>query len=378
MKTILKISFIFLALVLIAWPTQAHAQGVSVQGFACEKFVLGGDIDIGEGEVVPGDLCIVGGSAHVGEGAIIEGDVWQAGGDLTISGTVEGDLNVVGGYASLEPTAVIEQNVNIIGGQVDGLATADVQGTVSQDEFENIPLNFNFPDVKWNPFSFYNNMAWNLLWLPLRSFLWAAAAVILALLFPRAVERVGQTSVHQAFLSGGMGCATLVIAIMVFTALAITIICIPFSMLGGVLLLAAWGFGIIGLGTEIGLRLAILSKQEWALALCAALGTFLLTLVVNGISLAIPCVGGLVPLIVGLIGLGAVVLTRFGSESYPQPLAQPTAQATPTLTALDTPLPPPAPPVPPATTESFVEPQTSQPASPTVESEPPAPSEPAG
>jgi energy-coupling factor transporter transmembrane protein EcfT len=116
----------------------------------------------------------------------------------------------------------------------------------------------------------------------------------------------------------------------VLVLLAITICLSPVSLIGGALLAIAWAFGLIAIGTEVGKRLAEIFKQEWAIAVEAALGTFILILVFNGAAL-IPCVGWLLRAVVGIVGLGAVLLTRFGTQDYPPALpAQGSAGAPPT------------------------------------------------
>jgi len=67
---------------------------------------------------------------------------------------------------------------------------------------------------------------------------------------------------------------------------------------------------------EVGQRISLALHQDWPLPLSAALGTFVLNFVANGIGF-IPCVGWLVPFLIGLLGLGAVLLSRFGTQAYP-------------------------------------------------------------
>ena len=57
--------------------------------------------------------------------------------------------------------------------------------------------------------------------------------------------------------------------------------------------------------------------QEFQPVLAGGLGTLVVSLVLGGIGF-IPCVGWLGYFVVGLIGLGAVLLTRFGSRPYPE------------------------------------------------------------
>jgi len=62
------------------------------------------------------------------------------------------------------------------------------------------------------------------------------------------------------------------------------------------------------------------------------IGTFLLTLLVNGLGALVPCVGWIVPTLVGMVGLGAVLVTRFGAQALPDaPAAAPNAQVVDTI-----------------------------------------------
>jgi hypothetical protein len=82
-------------------------------------------------------------------------------------------------------------------------------------------------------------------------------------------------------------------------------------------LVVAWVFGRIAIGLEIGLRIAKTFDREWPVPLAAGVGTFGLALVVDGMGTFIQCVGWLIPILVGLFGLGGVILTRFGTQAYP-------------------------------------------------------------
>ena len=98
--------------------------------------------------------------------------------------------------------------------------------------------------------------------------------------------------------------------------LAITIILIPVAFIGLLILAFAVAFGWIAIGLEVGQRISRMFHQDWALPLSAALGTFVLNFVANGIGF-IDCVGWLVPFLIGILGLGAVLLSRFGTQPYP-------------------------------------------------------------
>jgi hypothetical protein len=158
-------------------------------------------------------------------------------------------------------------------------------------------------------------------------------AVVVVLFVPRNAERTAIAAISQPLAAGGLGCITLPVALLILVGLAITICGIPLTIIGAFLLAAAWAFGLISLGAEVGSRLAGIVKQDWALPVSAGVGTFALTFVTNAIGSFLPCVGWLVPLLVGAVGLGAVLLTRFGGQVYP-----PYAPAVPQGSSLSTPM----------------------------------------
>jgi hypothetical protein len=103
--------------------------------------------------------------------------------------------------------------------------------------------------------------------------------------------------------------------------LAITVILIPVSLLAAIVLVVATAFGWIAVGYEVGRRVA--QAFQWVLqpAVSAGLGTLLLTFVIGAVSW-VPCVGWIAFPLVGSLGLGAVLLTRFGSQDYhPAPVS---------------------------------------------------------
>ncbi|MDP3184842.1 MAG: hypothetical protein Q8M58_06190, partial [Anaerolineales bacterium] len=61
--------------------------------------------------------------------------------------------------------------------------------------------------------------------------------------------------------------------------------------------------------------------QQWHPSLAAGLGTFLLALVANIIGL-IACVGWLAPFLVTMLGIGGVIMTRFGARAAELPATE--------------------------------------------------------
>ena len=74
---------------------------------------------------------------------------------------------------------------------------------------------------------------------------------------------------------------------------------------------------------EVGDRFTKAIHRTWEPVLSTGLGTFLLGIGIGSVNL-IPCVGWLAPLIVGLMGLGAAVITMFGTRPlHPMALSTP-------------------------------------------------------
>jgi hypothetical protein len=149
----------------------------------------------------------------------------------------------------------------------------------------------------------------------------------MTLLFvPDHTERVRYTAVNSPLPSLGIGLlAALVFIPLIFILTFVMIILVVTICLLPLLLLVliftavvAWAFGLIALGYEVGKRLNKGMNQDWAPPLSAGIGTFLLLLVVNGLEVVIPCVGWVFPILAGALGLGAVLLSRFGTRVYPE------------------------------------------------------------
>ena len=298
-----------------------------------DKLVIGGTYSLASGETLDGSLMILGGTARLDEGSTVEKDVSVIGGTISVNGLVKGDVSAVGGMVSIGKTGVVKGDVNTLAGQLDredgaqiagnvntgpaGPFSLVVPGTIQIPGLQNLPpitlprdTNAPVVNVHFNPF-------WDGLWWLIRSFLWAALAVLFALFLPQRTERVAESVMKNPLVAGGMGCLTILIVPLILLVLLITICGIPFALIGAFGLWLAWVFGIIVVGFEIGKRLAVLMKADWALPVSAGIGTFVLTLVVNGVGAWVPCVGWMAPVVVGLVGLGSVLLTRFGSRVYP-------------------------------------------------------------
>jgi hypothetical protein len=273
----------------------------------------------------------MGGNADLEEGSTVERDVVVIGGNLQADGVIEGDVNIVGGLVRLGSAAVVEGDVNALSANLLQDEGAEIEGQVNTDGrfpfFFGAPSSIPVPVVPGNVPVYPDvprpsavdmglNLVGSFLWWLGRSFVWAFLALLALMFWPRHIQRVADAAMSEPVPSAGLGILTVVAGAIILTLIALTICGIPISLVGVLVITAGWALGIIALGLETGARIERLVHQDWAPPVQAAVGTFILTLVINGIG-AIWCVGWLVPFLVGTIGLGAALLTRFGSQPYP-------------------------------------------------------------
>lgn len=319
MKKVVSILAVVLVIGLIL-PTTAFAAG-NPDG----RVVFGGDFVLETGQVLEGDLVVFGGNAVLQSGSTVQGSVLVFGGNTDLAGEVTGDISLLGGNLGLGSTAHVHGDISTMGGSIRRDPAAQVDGQVLSGEGLNLPYRFNIgPSVMRPPIS---NLAMNFspvaefLWFIFRTLMLAALAVLVVMFWPEPSYRVARAAVSQPFAAGGLGLLTQIIAIPTLIFLLITICLSPLSFIGGLILLAAGIFGWIALGLEVGHRIGMAFKWDMHPAAEAGVGGLLMTFVAGGVGL-IPCIGWVVSFVLVCVGLGAALLTRFGSREYaPVPIA---------------------------------------------------------
>jgi len=344
MKITIKMVSVFLLAMLVFVPLQsAAAKGTTFDG----RVIFGQSYTLKSGETLNGDLLVFGGSATIEEGATVSGNTVLFGGSLVVNGQVTGDVAVTGGSITIGSSAHIHGNLATVGasldradgsqidGQIYNTATSWVgSGSTSQNPVPPVVtpptpvvphFNFNF-----NPFLSVVNAFGQALGL-------AVLAMLVMLFLAPHADRVAHAVIAQPLTAGGLGLLTLIVAPFALVLLVITLILIPVAVVVVLALVVAGIFGWIAIGYEIGQRFTLAIHQEWHPAFSAGLGVFALTLVSNALT-GIPvlnCVGWLGPFLLGLAGLGAVIMSRFGTQSVLAPVAAIPAPVVPVV-----PLPP--------------------------------------
>ncbi|BAJ63348.1 polymer-forming cytoskeletal protein [Anaerolinea thermophila] len=282
--------------------------------FSGNGAVIGQSFILREGETWDQDLSIIGGSAVLEKGSVVNGDVALIGGTLLVDGTVTGDISAMGGVISLGSHAVVEGDIVTLGANLN----RDT-GSVVKGQFQNDFPSFSFPVQPVTPrFGIFDTLM-NIFWRVFQAFALGALAVLVALFMLQPLERVGTTMQSTPVQSGVVGFLTFLVGLGVLLVMAITIIFLPLSLLGILALGLAWIYGWLATGLLTGEKIAELFHTSWSGPVSAGVGTLVLSLMANLLG-AIPCVGWMIPFVVTMIGLGAVILSRFGTQKYPVPV----------------------------------------------------------
>lgn len=336
--------------------TPASAQGLKRQDVICtggstlvkaEEIVdsvvlFGCNAHVSANAQIRKDLVSFGGNVTVEENVSIGGTSVVFGGNFDLAGHVQRDVIVFGGVVTLSPTAVIDRDVAVIGGQVDQKEGAIIRGRITRNEVFR-PSIAPVPPIAPIAPVLSGNPAENL-WMGAligfgRWFVYAIALAALGALvvvfMPKQTRQVIETSQAHAMPSVGVGCLTTFVAIALAVLLIITLCGIPFGLILLFVFAVAGAFGWIALGWLAGEKIlqALKVRESWSVPVIAVIAGILLLSVIG----AVPIVGWLVGIFLGCLGLGAVVLTRFGTRTYPAPAIATSAPSTPSL-----PTPPPA------------------------------------
>lgn len=278
-----------------------------------DRLVIGQSFVLEAGEELNGNLVVVGGSATVQTGSAVRGDVAVLGGNLVVAGTVQGDVVLFGGAVALQETANVGGNVAVLGGALRRDPGAVVAGDVFSGAPTPFPPRLTMPTLRTpGPDGALGALGSLILW-QLVTLGWVAGLALLGAiavsLAPRAMERIATQAARDTFVSFSMGLLTLVVGFLL--GLLLLIACCS-GLVVWLALGAAWLVGWLAVGLWLGQRVlqALHARHTTAIGE-VALGVAAITI----LSRLPWCIGFLGGLIFGCIGLGAVVLTRFGTRA---------------------------------------------------------------
>lgn len=253
-----------------------------------------------------------------GGNIVVDGRVRQSvvvfGGSITVNGEVGEAIVGIGCRITLNPTAVVQKDVVTLGGTL----IREPGSTISGDTVY-------FRGAELGDRIFKDGLVKGLLALPLLPillvikligvFLWLIAALVVAGLFPKPVARAADAVRASFWPVFGTG----LLALVVFTGLAIFAALLCFILIGIPLAIALfWAglivkvFGRVVMFVVIGRSLlkAFGSREP------SVIGSSLAGLLVVSLIGFLPVIGFLFTLILGVLGWGAAIRTKFGTADH--------------------------------------------------------------
>ncbi len=276
-----------------------------------DKVTFGNNVEVLPDEVVEGDLVVVGGNINVA--GRVFGDAVAVGGNVDVSGEVVGQVVSIGGNVHLASTAQVQRGVVVTGGTLQREEGAQVRGEIVKVG----PWSAGWRVWPW--FSGWgaprgNGDGFGLLLSIISHLLWAIALVAIALLaaavFPTHLDVVRRTVESAPLQALGVGVLSLLVSLVLTPILIFTCIGLPLFWLAVVV---AALFGTVAVALLAGERLLLAANRGNFTPVSAAV----VGILVIWVASLLPFLGGILMLFVFFFGLGAVVLSRFGTISPP-------------------------------------------------------------
>jgi len=260
---------------------------------------FGSTVVVSNSDRICGSLTTFGGTTVVqGE---VTGDIVAFAGSVIINGQVDGNVNLYGGNLTLQNSAHIDGAIHVCGGQWIEGADSPFHSTVfgCTESFTSLLAGDGSPGSRF--------------WLV---FTWVALALLLTVLLPEHVMLVRATVKSKWRRSFVLGLLTILLTPAVLSVLIALIIPIPLAIIVAIGLIAAWALGAVAVGWLIGDYLVHMVAPHYysSRSIQVVVGSAVLAL-----AGTLPYIGWIISIGAGLLGLGAVFLSRFGTRLYVQP-----------------------------------------------------------
>jgi cytoskeletal protein CcmA (bactofilin family) len=266
-----------------------------LDAFAGNVIVTGtvtGDVRAFAGNVriagnVGGSVEAAGGNVFVEDGAEIAGDLQAAAGVVAINGSVAGTARVGSDELTVGPSAVVGGDLLHSAASPDVADGARVDGQIRQVEDVGEPRATPLvPGWVSAVYGFLVNLV---------------VGVLLVALLRGFSDSTAARFVERPLTALGVGLLALVGVPALLVVLAITIVGIPFALVGALLYALALWLGYVYGAFAVGAWLIALAGEDWGRIAALALGLAAVT--VLGL---VPVLGGIVQFVVLLLGLGAL------------------------------------------------------------------------
>lgn len=309
-------------LLMMALTTAACSMGVG----DIDAFVIKRDYRLDDGDHHAGDQVVFAYKAALKPESVIDGDLTVAGNNVMLDATVRGDVTVVADRLEIGETALIAGNLVVCVNTLERHENAGITGDIREECGSDNSIGVaDIVEAGWN--NWRDSAFFRLSTVLGGALFFGALAALATVIIRRPLVRMSESVRERPLLTIGMGLITMlvVVGLTLLYALSLKLV-VPVLLLPVVLLV--W------------LALLLLSVAGW-LALAEPFGIFLLRLLrldaqphmiaaaVGGITLALLLrlwsvfwfdgwVILLAMLLFGAVGLGPMLLTRFGTRAAAQ------------------------------------------------------------
>ncbi|MFT7586170.1 MAG: hypothetical protein ACI9EW_002601 [Cellvibrionaceae bacterium] len=322
-----------LALFVLVVPTVVFASG-SGDKIESGETIEGGltlydDTTIENGATINGDVAVFGGKLDLG--GTINGDLIVFGGDVEVEGTVSGDIAVIGGDLRVSSSATIDGECVLLGGTTDSahncfnpvtsefnLETLQGFATLGQFGVPSAGRSAIEPSQVGGVFSAAASMIFTAVFI-------GCVAFFMTGVLPSRMYEVRSAVEYSPYAAGGIGMLTaiagssfLILTSIIWLPLLVVLsfVCglgIFLGFVGAFYLGAISLIGWSSIGTLIGKR--FFGRMDEPLV--AGIGTGVLTFALGMLSIVLPGITVMLTIVLFCVGLGGVVLTKLGRQSYP-------------------------------------------------------------
>jgi hypothetical protein len=253
------------------------------------------------------NIVKIGSNVTIEEGTKVR-NVLAIGGQITVDGVVENHVVSIGGSIVLTRTAVVGGSIFSLGGIIVRGRGAEVYGTLTEINTDDISEAITKAlSEEWEGWS------WIFAIVSLSIFLGVLLVTVLTVfLIPKPVRLISSAIKEKPFKVTAWGLTGLVLIVPLAVLLAVSVVGIVLIPLEMAIVLFAVLLGFIAVSQLVGRRLfTVLKRHDQSLMRETIWGLLILWLIGW-----IPYVGWMVKMCAIVIGLGGVLLTRFGTNPH--------------------------------------------------------------
>jgi hypothetical protein len=253
------------------------------------------------------NIVKIGSDVTIEEGTKVR-NVLAIGGQITVDGVVDNHIVAIGGSIVLTGKAVVGGSVFCIGGIIVKGRGAEVYGNLTEINADDISAAIaNALSEEWEGWS------WIFAIISISIFLGVLLLTFLTVfLIPKPVRLVSSAIKEKPFKVTVWGLGGLVLIVPLAVLLAISVVGIVLIPLEMTIVLCAVLVGFISVSQLVGRKLfTVLKRHDQSMMRETVWGLIILWLIGW-----IPYVGWIVKMCAIIIGLGGVLLTRFGTNQH--------------------------------------------------------------